>query len=249
MKKFRKIVSLFLLVVMVFNYVTPFMNVSAIDTEPKVISNDEFKGTGDIELEVELVLPIEENVDNGIKYQIKNSKNQSAEFALDEITNIKKEKVVTLGSQEGIKITATKRGVDGKPLEGTAENRKIVYYSINIYGLEVGDYKVGLVGNNFVDYLVPVTLKDYSKRVSITNENGMFTIGDINNDEIVDDKDLDLMLNAVKGKGNYDLNCDGVTDIADLNYITASINSTKKSAKLQDTNPIMDSNKVSCFPL
>ncbi len=245
MKKFRKIVSLFLLVVMVFNYVTPFIEVDALDTQTKSINNVEFKGKGDIELEVEFVLPIEENVNNGIKYQIKNSKNQTAEFALDEITNIKKEKYVTLGSQENIRITATKRGVDGKPLKGTADNRKIVYYSINIYGLEVGDYKVGLVGNNFVDYLVPVTLKEFSKRVSITNENGMFTIGDINNDEIVNNKDLDLMLNAIKGKGSYDLNCDGVTNIADLNYITASINGTKKSAKSEDTNPIMDSSKVS----
>ncbi len=245
MKKFKKSVSLFLLFVMVFNYITPFISVSASEIQTKSINNVEFTGTGDIELEVELVLPIEENVNNGIKYQIKNSKNQSAEFALDDIIGIKEEKVVTLGSQEGIKITATKRGVDGKPLIGTSDNRKIVYYSINAYGLAVGDYKVGLVGNNFVDYMVPVTLKDSSKRVSITNEKGMATIGDVNNDEKVDEKDKNLMLESLKNNSNkYDLNCDGVTNIADLNYITASINGTKKTAKVDDTNPIMDSSKV-----
>ncbi len=247
MKKFRQIISGFLLVVMLFNYATPFVNASSSPSE-KIISHEEFSGKGDIETEVQLVLPINNRENMGITYTIYNAKNQSASLDLNKIKNYTDgllDESINLGGKT-YRITASKRGNKGNTLSGVDYNEKVVYFSVNVYGLEKGEYRIELKGNNFVTYKVPVTLDKYSQRISLSDDAGMFEIGDINHDGKVDEVDSNLMLEAIENnKNSYDLNLDGATDIADLNYITAIMNNKKGSAKVENTSTIIDSSNVS----
>ncbi len=246
MKKFRQIMSAFLLGVMLFNYCTPFVHAEEVDTPNKIASSEKFEGVGNIETEIHLLLPIRNREKTGITYKIYNAKGQSASVNLDEITDYKGllDKSIILGSQK-VEVKANKRDTLGNLLTGIDYNNNIVYYSINVYGLTKGEYKIEMSGNNFVTYQTSVNLDKFSKRINITNEKGLFEIGDINKDNKVDDSDTNLMLDAIVNNDNkYDLNLDGKTDIADLNYITAIINGDKKSVKPENTSAIIDSEVV-----
>ncbi len=252
MKKFRKVISKFLLVIMLFNYFTPFIEVGAKETNKEesvsASSKEEIPANGNIELEVQLVLPIRNRETSNITYKIYDSNGNSASLELNEIINYQDgflDKNIKLKNQS-IRVTATKRDTGGNLLSGVDYNNNIVYFSVNVYGLSKGNYEIELSGNHFVTYKVPVTLDNYSKRVSLTNETGMFEIGDVNGDLKVSETDANLMLEAIdKNNSKYDLNLDGVTDIADLNYITAILNGTKKNAEIEDTSAIIDSSNVS----
>ena len=234
MKKFEKFISLILLGTFVFNTFVPFVNASEINTSSNTeVKNEEldFVAKGNIEIETQLVLPIR-NVASDINFNIYDSSNNKASVNLKEIAEVKTvDKNVRLNRND-VRLTANKRDNLGSLLTGMDINNNIVYIAVNLYGLTRDTYKIEVSGTNFVTYTTNVTLDDFSKRVSITNETGMFEIGDVNKDNKVDKTDLNLVLNATyQNDTKYDLNLDGKTDIADLNYITAIINGDKKSIK------------------
>ncbi len=246
MKKFRKIISAFLLVAMLFNYATPFVNAETSKPTNKIVNTDEFSGVGDIETEIHLLLPIRNREKTGIIYKIYNAKGQSATVELDDIVTSGGilDKSIIIGNQK-VQVKANKRDTFGTLLTGVDYNNNIVYYSVNVYGLEKGEYKIEMSGTNFVTYSVPVTLDKFSQRINITNEKGMFEIGDLNQDNKINQSDIDLMLDAIVANNNkYDLNLDGMCNIADLNYITAIINGDTKSVKKENTSAIIDSETV-----
>ena len=260
-KLFKKLLSLTLVVEMLFNAFSPML-VFALEQENDPNSTDEVQlineketvpmdkvsGKGNIEVEVHLALPIRNVATNNIKFAIKDATSNSAVIDLNEVnkpsdgyytSNIK------LGSQT-IAISATERDKDGHLLSGVDNQENVVYVSVNLYDLEKGTYTLELSGDHFITYSKEVTLKDYSQRVMLSDEKGMFEIGDVNGDEKVDDIDSSLIVGALNSSDStYDLNLDGVVDIADLNYVTAMLTSSKKETKIENTSAIINSDNIS----
>ncbi len=216
------------------------------DTTTSIPMSD-VAGKGNIEVEAHLVLPIANVEKNNMTFTIYDSSNNKASIDLNKVNEPKDgyyEDTISLGKQN-IRITATERDKDGQLLSGIDKTENVVYISVNLYSLDKGNYTVELKGKYFVTYKIPVTLDKFSQRLNLTDEKGMFEIGDINSDGKVDIKDNNLMINAIDNNDSkYDLNLDGAVDIADLNYITAIINSTEKTVNYENTNAIIDSENI-----
>ncbi len=258
MKRIKKVVSSILVGAVTFNYFSP-VAVALTLTDGKVektlpISNTtklEDNGIvpkGNIEVETHLLLPIRNTGTSDISLTIYDASGNHASVGLKDVlasidgyldTNI------TLGEQN-IRVTAKKRDEKGNLLSGIDHNANVVYFAVNLYELIRGTYKIELSGTNFVTYSKDVTLDDYSKRLSITNEKGLFEIGDVTKDNVVNEEDITAMLKAMEESDiSKDLNLDGSVDIADLNYITAIMKGNKKEAKLENTDVILSNDNVS----
>ncbi len=252
MKILKKLLSIFLVAAILLSNFGPTLifaleldNVAMYRT---IAIDDEITPKGDIEVEAHLVLPIRNREKNNMEFKIYDKDKNCATLDLNKVNEPSDgyfETSLTLGDQK-VRVTVTERDKDGNLLSGVDYEENVVYLSINVYSLNVGDYRVELSGKYFVTYGVDVTLSDFSKRINITDERGMFEIGDINEDGKVDNNDSLLMLNAIKSNNNtYDLNLDGVVDIADLNYITAMLNGEKHEKEISNTSAIISSENVS----
>ncbi len=251
MKLSKKILPCFLTAVMLINNFGPIA-VMAMETKEKegTASAVKIEPKGNIEVEAHLSLPIRNREKTDIVFTVSNTAKKSASIHLNDIKKAQDgiyETSIELGGSK-VRAIVTKRDFKGSTMTGEVATDNIVYYSINLYSLDEDTYtlKFSDEGNgHFVTYSVDVPLYGYSKRVSINNESGMFEIGDLNNDNKVDAKDEKIMINSIQTNDTKnDLNLDGVTDIADLNYITAVMNSKKGSAKIENTGVIMDSDNV-----
>ena len=264
MKKiFAKLLSFLLVVAMLVNNFSPLVmmvvnaqegdgaNTGSETAEKFTVAGIVPKG--DIEVETHFVLPIRNRQQTDITLTIYDAeKKNNAVLNLNDVTSDGTyETTLSMKNNEGvqsqsIRTTVTKRNNEGYVIGGEVVSENIVYYSINLYSLDIGKYTLEFSGKNFATYSVDVELTEFSKRVSITDGKGMFEIGDINNDNKVDVTDEELMIREIQNNGtNYDLNLDGVVDIADLNYITAVINGTSSTATIENTSVIMDSSNVS----
>ncbi len=249
MRRIKKILSLILLASILLSDITPL---AVLAMEKKGASNsisiEGITPKGDIEVEANLALPIRNTDKTNIVFKITDTNKNSATLNLDDINNAKDgiyETTRTIGSQKDIRILATKRDNNGHVLSGIDLENNIVYLSINLYSLNKGTYTIEMSGKNFVTYKTTVKLDDYSKRVSFSNEKGMFEIGDINNDGVVNNQDSNTINEAIETNDtSKDLNLDGNIDIADLNYVTAIINGDKKSAKTENTNAIINTDNI-----
>ena len=254
MKFWNRILSILLVMAMLFNNISPLVVMALESDISKIttISANNIKAKGNIEIEFQLALPVRDGKDNGIVLSITDESNNKASINLSNVNSAQDgiyENHISLGSEgnaQNIRVMITKRGYDGKLLGGNLENNNLVYYSINLYSLNTGKYNLEFKGKNFVTYNVPVELKDFSKRISLSNEKGLFEIGDVNQDNKVDTNDEKEMIKAIESNDlSKDLNLDGSVDVADLNYITAIINSSEKKIKIEDTSAIMNSDNVS----
>ena len=253
MKMIKKIISLLLIIAILINNFEPFIvvardNGNSEDINLETINRDEIVSKGNIEVELHLALPIR-NVDaNDIEFKIIDDLGNNASLDLNEVNKPADgyyRTSLTLGKQT-FEVAASERDKDGHILSGINNSENVVYISINLYNLNKGTYTLEFRGKHFATYKVDVTLDDYSKRVMLSDEAGLLAIGDVNNDEIVDENDYALLRDNLESNNlEYDLNLDGVVDIADLNYITASINSDKKTVKIENTNAIINAENVS----
>ncbi len=248
MKKWNKIISLFLVGVLTFMEVSPLafaLENNFKDTlEIAQTIDSEFEGKGTIEVELHYVLPIRNTENATTELTLTNSDGEKVSLNLNDANADLIPISTNLGEKE-IKYTASKRDKDGNLITGYSENANIVYYAVNFSDLSKGTYELSLSNHNFVTYKENITIDNYSKRITLTDEKGLFTIGDVSSDGVVDASDVEVMLNAIKTNDlDKDLNLDGVTDIADLNYLTYVINEDEKEVEIKDTNYILDSSNV-----
>ena len=248
MKRVKKLLSLILLATILFTDIAPVAVLAVENTpQPKTVALDAITPKGNIEIETHLAFPVRNTSKNNITFKISNTKD-SASLSLNAITKAKDgiyDDTIELGNQKDIRIVATKRDFNGNLLSGIDEENNIVYLSINLYSLNKGKYTLEFSGDKFVTYKTDVTLDDTSKRVSFSNEKGMFELGDVNGDNKVDTKDSDAIDKSIGTKdADYDLNLDGVVDIADLNYVTAIINGQSGKVKIENTSAIIDTNNI-----
>ena len=259
MKKiFNKFIAyILLLAITIYNF-SPLIVYAAEQNEQdittEVLEVGDIKAKGNIELELYFAFPIRNNGENNIILTVTDEKGNEAQIKLDDMQITQegiKQPTVDFKDQEGnivqsIRTTITKRDISGGLLSGEVESEDISYYSINLYSLDTSTYTLKLSGKNYATYTTTVTLENYSQRITLANTKGMFTIGDVTNDGKVDTQDETAMITAIeKNDLAYDLNLDKKVDIADLNYITAVINSEEKQAQISDTSIILNNDNIS----
>lgn len=213
-------------------------------TENEVITHTEkVDAKGNLEIDLKFPLPIENVENSNIGFYLKDEAGASMQVDLNGITDIVSREY-NFGN-ESVTVSIRKLDREGTILTGTDHENPVVYYGITIYGLNRGTYSLELFGNGYKSYHTSITLDDYSKRISLSNEKGMFEVGDVNGDGTINDADIDHLIDHL-GESSlvYDLNRDGNVDIADLNYITAIISGTKKNATIVDTTAILDETKI-----
>ncbi|MCI8567788.1 MAG: hypothetical protein HFG48_00535, partial [Bacilli bacterium] len=208
---------------------------AGISTEVQVAKNSEDNGI--LELDVKFVLPIQ-NIENpNIQVKLKKDNNE-ATISLNQITTMKTLDF-KLGEKVGI-VQIRKMNKNGEVINGV-DASEVKYYALTFKGLEKGKYSIELSGKGYKTYkLDDIEINNYSKRVSISNEKGLFEVGDINNDKTVDTKDLQemkkILTSGQKYNEQYDLNRDGKLDIADLAIIARVVNDKSKTATIINTN-------------
>lgn len=222
-----------------------FVNESNVKTtENEIVThNEKVEAKGNLEIDLKFSLPIENVENSNIGFYLKDESGASMQVDLNGITDIVS-RDYNIGT-ESVTVSIRKLDREGTILTGTDSKNPIVYYGITIYGLNRGIYVLELFGNGYKSYRTNIILDDYSKRISLSNETGMFEVGDVNGDGMINDADIDhLITHFGESSLIYDLNRDGNVDIADLNYITAIISGTKKSATIVDTTAILDETKI-----
>ncbi len=214
----------------------------------KSYSLEDFEATGTLEIDINFVLPIVNVQNSNIGLKIKDKNNHQITLDFNNIS-VSTTKTYTLGDQSG-ELSIRKLDKTGNIISGIDEE-KVMYYAVTIYNLKKGDYEVELYGNGYKTYNVSkVSLNDYSKRLSISNEKGLFEVGDVNRDGKVNDADIDTIIKNIDKKDTkslekYDLNRDGNIDIADIAMIAATINGQTKTLNLVDTSAIITSDTLS----
>ena len=91
-----------------------------------------------------------------------------------------------------------------------------------------------------------VEIKDYSKRIYIGNDREVSLVVDVDGDNVTTEKDYKSLLENI-GTSNllYDLNRDGVVDIADLAIVHEAMNNNEeKKESIYDTSAIIDPSEV-----
>ncbi len=215
--------------------------------ESKVNKIDEFIPTGNLEIDLKFTLPIQNTENPNIGIILKDDKGNTKDINFNGITTMSTIPYI-LGEQSG-DISVKKMDQEGTILNG--ENLdQVKYYSVTIYQLQRGNYSIELYGNGYKSYTVEnIELNDYAKRVSISNEKGLFEIGDVNQDGKVNLEDIDLIIAHIDNKDKeiidtYDLNRDGKIDISDIAIIASLINGEEKSLQIVDTSAMISHSNI-----
>ncbi len=150
----------------------------------------------------------------------------------------------------------------------TNQNNDVSFYNLTFDNLEKGNYSLEILGNGYQNTVIDnITIDNTSKRVVLGNsentilvgnknekenlENkeivypGVFLAGDVNNDSSVNMKDYYKVKEAIKDNDTrYDLNRDGKVNITDLTYVHQNIDKKQQEANIEKTNAILDLDKI-----
>lgn len=203
------------------------------------------KGNGDISVVLNLSYPEALDTVNqkDMKAQLLNgSGSVLAEIELGEKTEDEKGFPIMENQSGTVKMEALNSY--GVPITTESE---VNYYNVSFTNLpNNSDYQIALKGKGYKPYLSDkITLKDFSKKIVLDTKSQAFTMGDVNGDGAVDDRDLAVVetalgMNNIAAGGkeaSADLNCDGVVDIKDIALVNRN-RSAVGQAVLYDTEVI-----------
>ncbi len=205
---------------------------------------DGLEATGNLEIDVKFILPISNIANPNIALEVNDDKGNTQKIDFNGITEMKRMDY-KLGDQTG-EVSIRKMDQTGEVLNGV-DGGKVRYYAVTLYNLKKGTYGAVLSGNAYKTYTVDnIELDDYAKRVAISNEKGLFEVGDVNMDGTVNGADVDqLIANVDKSDAaslaKFDLNRDGKIDIADVAIIATTLNGAKQDVSTYDTSSMIDS--------
>lgn len=122
--------------------------------------------------------------------------------------------------------------------ERIEEEGKITSIKFKIDGLTPSpDYNLKLVGKNYAKTSIDLSTLEFSKRVNISTRNTM-VLGDVNNDDVVDEKDLEILEQNLNTKNEQlDINGDGLVTAADISIVNHNIVTISKPVVL-DTDMV-----------
>ena len=250
----KKFVSWFLCFCVMFHYLAPSCIVFAEEFDltgstketiekERIVHSEKVDAKGNLEIDLKFVLPIQNTENSNIGFSLKDESGSIVTIDLNGISGTKTSSYQF--GNETIEVSIRKLDENGLPLTGTSDVDVIVYYGITLYGLHRGTYTLELFGEGYKTYKSNITLDDYSKRISLSNETGMFEVGDVNRDGKINQLDIDDMISHFDSNlKQYDLNRDGKVDVADLNYITAILSGKKETVSIVNTSAILDETKV-----
>lgn len=233
--------------VILFSFLSMPINVFAALGE-ELIKNSEisiplttsYETVGSLEVDLEWNFPIQNERENIINIELIDENNNAINLDIN-LKQSDKQRVVSLNGKD-ITVEITKANQDRNSV-GDGEDYR--YFNIKFSNLPVGNYQVHLRGNGFVEYLSEkILIKEYSRRIYLSNQLGTFAIGEVTKDNIIDTQDYQKMQERIGSTNqedliNYDLNCDGKIDIIDLSYIAKNLGEETKQAKIENTEPII----------
>lgn len=223
MKYTNRVISGLLSLAMVGSLCTTWLPSAAAVSTREDTAKSVSQTTGSIALTIRFALPQTAAgvAKRGIKLQLTDGSQNTATIDLET-------KAVS-----GTGITAGQVSVEKQNVQGVTRTteEQIGYYQVVLSGLPadkaVGkEYTLTLTGAGYADCTTTVTLKDYSKHVIVSTDDGTFSLGDMDGSGAVDSADLTAM-DGQLGESDeldlYDLNGDGVVDITDLSYVNKMV--------------------------
>lgn len=237
----KRVLAGFLAMILLFTSV----DVTAFAAENEKDAAAGTKGNGDISVVLDLSYPEALNTvqQKDIKAQLLNgSGSVLAEIELGEKTEDEKGFTILEDHNGVAKMEALNSF--GVPITTESE---VNYYNVSFTNLpNNSDYQIALKGKGYKSYLSDkIALKDFSKKIVLDTKSQAFTMGDVNGDGAVNDKDLAVVETAL-GTQNIaagskdaaaDLNCDGIVDIKDIALVNRN-RSAVGQAVLYDTEVI-----------
>ena len=141
--------------------------------------------------------------------------------------------VYTVG---GYQAEVTAKNTDGGELLGGLWPG---FLEVAFGGLPQGEYTLSFTGKGYKPYSETVTMTDYAKHIVVGTGDATFTLGDVNGDGKVDEKDraaLSAALGSTRPEDlhQYDLSGEGTIDIVDLAYVNRLM-SAQGGSVLRDT--------------
>lgn len=201
---------------------------------------------GNIEVDLKFDLPVVATT-NHISLVLTDAAGKKATVLFQNVET-EKEIPVTIGTQT---VTASIKRLDYKGHLLDVSNAETTgYFAVTFYGLTTGTYAITASANGYKSATVSnIELIKYSKRITLSNQDGSFLCGDINQDGNINDQDADLLIAAIDTKdtnliAQYDLNMDGNVDLVDLAYIIENRGKAVQQATIVDTDVIVDTTKL-----
>ncbi len=244
----KKLLSYFVCFCLIFSYTGTYYLLALDSLSENVPTNNiseskTVKEKGNLEVDLKLSLPIQNTLDTNMGLTLIDESNNELDISFDE-TNEPVRKPYKYQGQT-VEVLVRKLNNEGKDLAGLDSEESMVYIGVTIYNINKGNYTLKVKGDGYKPFYASVTLDDYSKRVSLSNTTGLFEAGDVNLDNVVNESDKEILIDNFGSKDSkYDLNRDGIVNIADLNYITAILKGEKTDVSIVDTSLIINEEEV-----
>ena len=137
----------------------------------------------------------------------------------------------------GYPASVALRNQDGGALGG---GRWPAYLDLSVSGLPQGNYALEFTGDGYADCRQELTVDRYSQHVTLGTADASFTLGDVNGDGRVNDRDREELSEALgsdrrRDLEQYDLNGDGVIDVYDLAIVSRNLDAEGRP-EVRDTN-------------
>ncbi len=176
--------------------------------------------------------PVKGSVEIQIFSGIEVSKEQQFDVTLTGESSGSVSKKVTLPVRQQGDETAPKASVRFSELNEEAYHLKISGQGYITYEQKVDVNKLG--------YRVQVYTGSIPQMDEGKNHPGLIVYGDVDNNQVLDDKDGEMIVNAIEsGESNEscDLNGDGIVDLLDLDYFTTMEGSKNQESSLEKLIP------------